>query len=284
MIKMDSRVMHMFETFLEEDYRRGDITTDAVIAKGQTADAEIIAKEDCVVAGLAEVLFFMKQKGLKNEQKVSDGKLVTKGTVVAKVSGDARELLALERVSLNIISHLSGIATATSKAVSIAEKAREGVRIAATRKTTPGLRLLEKKAVMLGGGDPHRVDLQDMVLIKNNHIEVVGSVKKAVLLAKRKVSFSKKIEIEVSSIQDAVEAAKAGADIIMLDNMRPAEIRNAVSELRRQNLREKIEIEASGGINFDNLAHYAKSGADIISMGMLTHSARSIDFSMRFRR
>jgi nicotinate-nucleotide pyrophosphorylase (carboxylating) len=226
----------------------------------------------------------MKQKGLKVEQKVSDGKTVRDGTIVARVAGDARKMFALERVSLNVISHMSGIATATSKAVSITDRARKGVRIAATRKTTPVLRLLEKKAVELGGGDPHRVDLQDMVLIKNNHIKLVGSVKKAILLAKRKVSFSKKIEIEVSSIQDAIEAAKAGADIVMLDNMQPAEIRNAVSELEKQKLRDRIEIEASGGITFDNLADYAKSGADIISMGMLTHSVKSIDFSMCFRR
>ncbi|HEY4674412.1 MAG TPA: carboxylating nicotinate-nucleotide diphosphorylase [Nitrososphaerales archaeon] len=281
---MDSRVMLMLETFLQEDYGRGDVTTDSVIAEGQTATAEIIAKEDCVVAGLAEVLFFVKQKGLEVEQKVSDGQRVSNGTIVAKVSGDAKKMLALERVSLNIISHLSGIATTTAKAVSIAERARKGVRIAATRKTTPGLRSLEKKAVELGGGDPHRADLQDMVLIKNNHIALVGSVKKAVQLAKKKVSFSKKIEVEVSSIEDAIKAVKAGADIIMLDNMRPAEIRNAVSELKKQELRDKIEVEASGGVNFDNLADYAKSGADIISMGMLTHSAKSIDFSMRFRR
>ncbi|MCS4538715.1 MAG: carboxylating nicotinate-nucleotide diphosphorylase [Thaumarchaeota archaeon] len=281
---MDSRVMLMLETFLQEDYGRGDVTTDAVIAEGQTATAEIIAKEDCVVAGLAEVLFFVKQKGLEVEQKVSDGQRVSNGTIVAKVSGDAKKMLALERVSLNIISHLSGIATTTAKAVSIAERARKGVRIATTRKTTPGLRSLEKKAVELGGGDPHRADLQDMVLIKNNHIALVGSVKKAVQLAKKKVSFSKKIEIEVSSIEDAIKAVKAGADIIMLDNMRPAEIRNAVGELKKQKLRDKIEVEASGGVNFDNLADYAKSGADIISMGMLTHSAKSIDFSMRFRR
>ena len=276
--------MLMLETFLQEDYGRGDVTTDSVIAEGQTATAEIIAKEDCIVAGLAEVLFFVKQKGLEVEQKVSDGQRVSNGTIVAKVSGDAKKMLALERVSLNIISHLSGIATTTAKAVSIAERARKGVRIAATRKTTPGLRSLEKKAVELGGGDPHRADLQDMVLIKNNHIALVGSVKKAVQLAKKKVSFSKKIEVEVSSIEDAIKAVKAGADIIMLDNMRPAEIRNAVSELKKQELRDKIEVEASGGVNFDNLADYAKSGADIISMGMLTHSAKSIDFSMRFRR
>ena len=276
--------MLMLETFLQEDYGRGDVTTDAVIAEGQTATAEIIAKEDCVVAGLAEVLFFVKQKGLEVEQKVSDGQRVSNGTIVAKVSGDAKKMLALERVSLNIISHLSGIATTTTKAVSIAERARKGVRIAATRKTTPGLRSLEKKAVELGGGDPHRADLQDMVLIKNNHIALVGSVKKAIQLAKKKVSFSKKIEVEVSSIEDAIKAVKAGADIIMLDNMRPAEIRNAVSELKKQKLRDRIEVEASGGVNFDNLADYAKSGADIISMGLLTHSAKSIDFSMRFRR
>lgn len=280
---MEHRVIHLLQGFLEEDYGRGDITTDAVIPKGETATAEIIAKEDSVIVGLEEVLSFMQHEGLTVEQKVKDGAKVSYGNVLAEISGDVGKMLAMERVCLNIIGHLSGVATMTAKAVSIVEKARKGVKVAATRKTTPGLRLLEKKAVELGGGDPHRLDLQDMVLIKNNHIAIVGSVKKAVSLARKNVSFSKKIEVEVSSLEDAIEAVRAGADIIMLDNMRPAEIRNIVAALKKEGL-DRVELEASGGVNLENLAEYAKAGVDIISMGMLTHSAKGIDFSMRFRK
>lgn len=281
---MEHKIRHLLEIFFEEDYGRGDATAEALVPADVTAEGVIVAKEDGVLAGLEEVLAFMQHEGLKVEQKVKDGQRVSYGIVVAKVHGNARKMFALERVCLNLLSHLSGVATITARSAAIAEKAKKGVKIAATRKTTPGLRILEKKAVELGGGDPHRLDLQDMVLIKNNHIALVGSVKKAVSLAKKGVSFSKKIEIEVSRIEDAVEAAKAGADVIMLDNMRPAEIRNAVSQLKMKGLRERVLIEASGGVNLENLAEYAKAGADVISMGMLTHSAKGIDFSMRISK
>lgn len=279
---MQEIILRLLQSFFEEDYGRGDVTSEALIPKDTQAEGQIVAKEDGIIAGLEEVLAFMIHHGLKVEEKARDGGRISNRQVVAKITGDARKMLSLERVCLNLLGHLSGVATATARAVSIAERARKGVRVAATRKTTPGFRLLEKKAIELGGGDPHRLDLQDMVLIKNNHIALTGSVKKAVLLAKKRVSFSKKIEIEVSSMPDAIEAARAGADVIMLDNMRPAEIRNVVNELKDLGLRNAL-IEASGGVDFDNLAEYAKTGVDIVSMGMLTHSVKGLDFSMRIK-
>ena len=279
---MQESILRLLQSFFEEDYGRGDVTTEALIPKDMQAEGQIVAKEDGVIAGLEEVLAFVAHHGLGVEEKARDGGRISNGQVVAKITGNARKMLALERVCLNLLGHLSGVATATARAVSIAERARKGVRVASTRKTTPGFRLLEKKAIELGGGDPHRLDLQDMVLIKNNHVALAGSVKKAVSLAKKNVSFSKKIEIEVSSMQDAIEAARAGADVIMLDNMRPAEIRNVVNELKNLGLRDVL-IEASGGVNFENLGEYAKTGVDIVSMGMLTHSVKGLDFSMRIR-
>ncbi len=279
---MQESILRLLQSFFEEDYGRGDVTTESLIPKDMQAEGQIVAKEDGIIAGLEEVLAFMDHHGLKIEEKAKDGQRISNGQVVAKITGNARKMLALERVCLNLLGHLSGVATATARAVSISERAKKGVRVAATRKTTPGFRLLEKKAIALGGGDPHRLDLQDMVLIKNNHIALAGSIKKAVSLAKKRVSFSKKIEIEVSSMQDAIEAARAGADVIMLDNMRPAEIRNVVNELKKFGLRNVL-IEASGGVNFDNLAEYAKTGVDIVSMGLLTHSAKGLDFSMRIK-
>ncbi len=279
---MQESILRLLQSFFEEDYGRGDVTTEALIPKDMQAEGQIVAKEDGIIAGLEEVLAFMDHHGLKIEEKAKDGQRISNGQVVAKITGNARKMLALERVCLNLLGHLGGVATATARAVSISERAKKGVRVAATRKTTPGFRLLEKKAIELGGGDPHRLDLQDMVLIKNNHIALAGSVKKAVSLAKKRVSFSKKIEIEVSSMQDAIEAARAGADVIMLDNMRPAEIRNVVNELKKLGLRNVL-IEASGGVNFENLAEYAKTGVDIVSMGLLTHSVKGLDFSMRIK-
>lgn len=279
---MQESILRLIQSFFEEDYGRGDVTTEALIPRDMQAEGQIVAKEDGIIAGLEEVLDFMDHHGLKVEERARDGGKISNGQVVAKITGNARKMLALERVCLNLLAHLSGVATATARAVRISERARKGVRVAATRKTTPGFRLLEKKAIELGGGDPHRLDLQDMVLIKNNHIALGGSVKKAVSLAKKRVSFSKKIEIEVSNMQDAIEAARAGADVIMLDNIRPAEIRNVVNELKKLGL-QNVLIEASGGVNLENLGEYAKTGVDILSMGMLTHSVKCLDFSMRIK-
>ncbi len=197
-----------------------------------------------------------------------------------EMEGDARTILSIERTVLNILMRMSGISTITRELVDIVGNVDNRVIVAGTRKTTPGLQFFEKEAIRLGGGDTHRFRLDDSVLIKDNHIAIVGSVKKAVEKAKKYVSFTKKIEIEVESIDDALEAAISGADIVMLDNMNPSEVKNVVNALINKNLREKILIEVSGGINPDNIADYAETGVDVISTGYITHSARSLDMSL----
>jgi len=178
------------------------------------------------------------------------------------------------------VMRMSGISTVTSKLVKEVKKVNKDVIIAGTRKTTPGLQFLEKEAIKVGGGDTHRFRLDDCILIKDNHIAIVGSVKTAVELAKEYVSFTKKIEVEVESTKDALEAVITGADIVMLDNMNPTEVMNVLNSLENKNLRDKILIEVSGGITPDNIIDYAETGVDVISTGYITHSARSLDMSL----
>jgi nicotinate-nucleotide pyrophosphorylase (carboxylating) len=179
---------------------------------------------------------------------------------------------------------MSGVATATADLVSIANKQSRGkVRIACTRKTLPGLRYFEKRAVELGGGDTHRLRLDDAVLIKDNHLELAGSVGECVRKAKEKVSFTKKVEVEVTTPNQAVEAAQAGADIVMLDNMTPKEVGSSMTLLISKGLRDRVLIEASGGIRKENLASYAKTGVDVISVGAITLSAPAVDMSLEIR-
>jgi len=210
----------------------------------------------------------------------ADGSPVRPGDVVMRVRGPARSLLAAERTALNFLMRMSGIATATAELLARAREANPCVRLAATRKTAPGLRHFDKKAVELGGGDTHRLRLDDCVLIKDNHLAVVGDVAEAVRRAREAVSFTRKIEVEVSSPEEALEAARAGADIVMLDNFTVEEVRRALKLLEEEGLREKVLVEASGRIGPDNIADYAGTGVDIISCGYITHSARALDFSM----
>ncbi|HEX9196169.1 MAG TPA: carboxylating nicotinate-nucleotide diphosphorylase, partial [Candidatus Bathyarchaeia archaeon] len=210
-----------------------------------------------------------------------DGERVKEGATVLSGRGPARSLLYVERTILNLLSHMSGIATATADLVSIVRKERASkVKIACTRKTIPGLRYFEKKAVMLGGGDSHRLRLDDAVLIKDNHLALAGSIRESVRKAKTRVSFTKKIEVEAATPDQAVEAAEAGADIVLLDNMTPQEIQRSLSLLEAKSLRKRVLVEASGGITRENIASYAKTGVDVVSVGAITHSARAIDMSM----
>lgn len=201
--------------------------------------------------------------------------------MILSARGPARSLLGVERTLLNLLSHMSGVATATADLVAIAQKeSRGGIRVACTRKTLPGLRYFEKRAVQLGGGDTHRLRLDDAVLIKDNHLALSGSITESVRKAKETVSFTKKVEVEVTTPDQAVEAAKAGADIVLLDNMTPDKVERTVAMLKAKNLRDRILVEASGGIRKENLASYAKTGVDVISVGTITHSAPAIDMSM----
>ena len=201
-------------------------------------------------------------------------------SVLLEFDGPARSLLVGERVALNLVSHMAGIATATAEVVEKVRKTSPSTRVAATRKTTPGLRDLEKRAVELGGGDTHRLRLDDCVLIKDNHLKLLPSVSEAVHLARQRVSFTKKIEVEVRSHEKAEEAARAGADIIMFDNMDPSTIRESLRRLVGAGLRAGRLFEASGGITAENAADYAAAGVDVVSLGSLTHSVRALDVKL----
>lgn len=266
--------------FLKEDIGSGDITSELVIPSSEMAKGRIICKEDCVLAGLAEATDVFEELGARVVKSSKDGTPVRKGDVVLQVKGPARALLAGERLALNIIMRMSGIATLTDELVKKCKKTNPKVRVAATRKTTPGFREFEKRAVLLGGGDPHRMGLYDAVLIKNNHIAIAGGVAEALKRA-RHGSFTKKIEIEVETVKDARTALANGADIILLDNFGPKDAKKLVKELKAE--RPNVLIEISGGIRPDNIEEYA-SAADIISLGCLTHSVKSVDFSMMIER
>jgi len=257
-----------------------DLTTNALINPDTIVKAKIISREAGILSGVELSSSIFQEFSIKTIIRKFDGEGVVTDETVMEIEGDARTILSIERTVLNIIMRMSGISTITRKLVEIVRKVDNRVIVAGTRKTTPGLQFFEKEAIRLGGGDTHRFRLDDSILIKDNHIAIVGSVKKAVEKAKKYVSFTKKVEVEVESIGDALEAVISGADIVMLDNMDPNEVRNVVNVLDNKNLRNKILIEVSGGINPDNILDYAKTGVDVISTGYITHSARSLDMSL----
>ena len=268
------------EKFLDEDIGHGDITTDALVDSRTKATGQVVCKERAVIAGLSESIILLKLLGCEGKSKVRDGQEVPAGTIILEVDGSGSSLLKVERVLLNLLSHMSGVATATAELVSIAKKNGSSARIACTRKTLPGLRYFEKRAVELGGGDTHRLRLDDAVLIKDNHLELAGSITESVRKAKARVSFIKKIEVEATSPGQAVEAGLAGADIVLLDNMTPQEVKKSLTLLEAKKLRDRLLIEVSGGITRENLSNYVKTGADVISIGSITHSAKAIDMSL----
>ncbi|MEM2947362.1 MAG: carboxylating nicotinate-nucleotide diphosphorylase [Candidatus Bathyarchaeia archaeon] len=268
---------------LAEDLGQGDITSTLIVPEGCMAEAEVIAKEAGVIAGIEEAKVLLESLGLKLEALTKDGEKIKPKQVLMKIYGDARTILAVERALLNIISRMSGIATATRKLVEKVKRAGYKTIVACTRKTAPGLQYFDKKAVSVGGGDTHRLHLDDMILIKDNHIKIAGSVEKAVKTAKEKASFSKKVEIEVSSADEALTVAKAGADIIMLDNFSPDQIKRAVEKLKRAGFLEKVLLEASGGITAENIVAYASTGVDIVSLGEITDSPKALDISLEIK-
>ena len=269
--------MEHLDKFLEEDIGYGDITTD-ILVPDVDGKADIMCQDDAVVAGIDEAVTIFEEHGVECEPSVSDGDRVKKGAIVMSMSGPLRNIITLERTALNIMMRMSGIATATNDVLTACRKLNKDIRIAGTRKTTPGFREFEKKAIMIGGGDPHRYRLDDMILVKDNHIKAAGGIKN-VIESLKKASFTKKVEIEVENIDDAVAAASGGADIIMIDNASPAKAKEIAEAVRKVN---DITIEVSGNITKDNAADYAKI-ADVISMGSLTHSVRAIHFSLNIR-
>lgn len=266
--------------FLREDLGYGDITSEALIPVDQRARARLFFREPGIASGLMEASIVFELLGCTVEGFVEDGDAVEPGQTLLEVEGPAVAMLSGERTALNIVGRMAGIATTTARIVDEVTEACPGTRVAATRKTLPGLRGLDKRAVEQGGGDTHRFRLDDCVLIKDNHLELVPSVTEAVLRAREAVSFTKKIEVEVRSLEEAEEAALAGADIIMFDNMAPSEMRRCLTELEEMGLRKGFIYEASGGITPENAVDYAASGVDVISLGALTHSVRSLDVKL----
>jgi nicotinate-nucleotide pyrophosphorylase (carboxylating) len=269
---------------LAEDLGQGDVTTELTVPKGHVAEAEVIVKEDGVVAGIEETKILLESLGLKVEALTADGESVKTKQILLKIHGDARTILAAERTLLNLLSRMSGIATTTRNLVKKIRKAGLKTKVACTRKTAPGLLYFDKKAVWVGGGDTHRLHLDDMVLIKDNHIAIVGSVEEAIKRAMEGCSFSKKIEVEVTKVEEALTAAKAGADIIMLDNFSPNKIKEAVKQLEKAGFYGKVLLEASGGITAENIVEYASTGVDIVSLGEITDSAKTLDISLEITK
>lgn len=269
---------------IEEDLGRGDITSRAVIRGGIKAVGTFRAKQDIILAGLevADSVFSSFDPYIQIESSVGDGEEIKSGKMFARANGDAQLLLAGERTALNFLQHLSGIATFTKKFVD-AIKGTEA-KIIDTRKTTPGLRLLEKYAVTVGGGYNHRFGLDDGVLIKDNHIAIAGGIAEAVRRAREAAGHLHKIEIEVASIEQVKEALAAKADILLLDNMPPEMVKQAVDIVHKSEKTDRRTLlEASGGINLSNVRAYAETGVDLISIGALTQSAPAVDISFKIK-
>ena len=268
--------MDEIDIYLNEDLgTEGDITSDSLFTD-EIGNGHIIAKNDCIVAGLKEAKTVFKKTGANIETLVNDGCMVKKGTIVAEINGPIKSILKGERLSLNIIGRMSGIATETKKLVDLCKKINPDIKIAATRKTTPGFRKYEKKAVVLGGGEAHRFGLFDAVMIKDNHIKAIGSVEEAIKKIDQKDT-GKTIEVEVENEQDTTIVARMNVDVIMLDNFDPKTAEMLAKKIREIN--PNIIIEISGGITPDNIVEYAFF-ADRISLGYLTHSVKNIDFSL----
>jgi nicotinate-nucleotide pyrophosphorylase (carboxylating) len=272
--------LELIDLALREDLAQGDITSEATVPADRRATATMLAKDDGVISGMdaARAVFARIDPSVVFESLASDGDHVSHGTPLARISGNARSILAAERTALNLIQRLSGIATVTAWYV---EQVR-GTRAAVidTRKTTPGMRALEKAAVRNGGGANHRFNLGDAVLIKDNHLVAIGGehpIRDAVAAARKRAPHTAKIEVEVVDLTGVREALDAGADIIMLDNMGLDEMRQAVAFVDARAL-----LEASGGITLGSIAEVAATGVDLISVGALTHSAPSLDISLDF--
>ncbi|MBU1566123.1 MAG: carboxylating nicotinate-nucleotide diphosphorylase [Proteobacteria bacterium] len=274
---MDKNMLHaMIREFLREDIGRGDLTSESIFQGNQMGSARLVARESFIVAGVEKVaaeVFKVQNPEIKAVDPLADGKRTSPNTVLLTVSGPVVDLLKAERVALNLLQRLSGIATLT--AAFVAKVEGHPVRITDTRKTTPGLRVLEKYAVRVGGGTNHRFNLADGVLIKDNHIAACGSIKEAVARVREQIPHTIRIEVETDTLQQVEECLESRADIIMLDNMSPEMMSKAVKIINGRAM-----VEASGGVSLATVEAIAASGVDIISIGGLTHSAPSCDIGM----
>lgn len=268
--------------FLDEDIGTGDVTSNCLIPQDLHSRAQIICKntKSAIVCGLEEMSLVFDLCRCNTKTLVSDGSWVQKGTVVMTIEGKTRSILKAERTALNLLMRMSGIASETRYIKDAIADLSDSVIIASTRKTAPGLRLFDKKAVTIGGGNSHRIRLDDMVLIKDNHLAIIGSVTKSVEVAKKNAASSMNIECEAKNLNEVIEAISAGVDIVMLDNFSPEDADKVIKEISRMGIREKIKLEISGGITMQNIRDYAKAEPDIISVGFLTHSPKAVDFSL----
>jgi nicotinate-nucleotide pyrophosphorylase (carboxylating) len=271
--------------FLQEDVGVEDITSNNLKNFNKLVKADITYKSDFIgiLCGLEEVEMLFDICNCNSKFIKSDGMRILPKEKIIEINGKAKDILKAERTALNLLMRMSGISTLTRKFVNIVNQIDQSISIASTRKTVPGLRLLDKKAVVIGGGVTHRIRLDDMVMIKDNHLVVDKSIREIISSIRERIGSSKNIECEVKNEYEAIEAIESGANIIMLDNFSVLDAKKTILKINELGLRHQVKIEISGGINLENVIDYAKLKPDIISIGYLTHSARSLDFSLKIR-
>jgi nicotinate-nucleotide pyrophosphorylase (carboxylating) len=273
-------------SYIDEDIGTGDITSEALISGNYYVEAEVWCKgttEGVVICGVEEACIVLDICGCDTTKLVEDGAVMNNNKQIIAVKGDAKAILKAERTSLNLLMRMSGVATESRKYNVLLRKLGVKTRITATRKTSPGMRLFDKKAIAIGGGHTHRMGLYDMILIKDNHIAIVGNASDCVKIAREHLGKNQQIECEVRSIDELISAVVAGADIVMLDNFSVDNAKAAFSKLRDLGLRNRVLIELSGGINESNIHEFAQLSPDFISVGSMTHSAKAVDFSMTIK-
>jgi nicotinate-nucleotide pyrophosphorylase (carboxylating) len=279
-MKGKAPVSSLLRQYLAEDAGSGDVTT-AITPKKQVR-ARIISKSKGIASGIDELSLLFRLSRIKATAHIKEGGKINPGKLIFTLRGSSASILPVERTALNILGRMSGVATLTCEYAQKLRVKGSKTRVAATRKTTPGFRYFEKKAVVTGGGLPHRMGLYDMVLLKENHLrQFNGDIRRAVMSARKKQP-NMAVEVEVSSEQECLESARAGADIIMFDNMSAQDIRASVKALKGEGLRDTLSLEASGGISLSNIGSYASIGLDWVSVGELTHSYPSLDFTLLF--
>ena len=268
--------------FLEEDIGSGDMTSSSIVPSNKIISAVILCNDlnETITCGLRDAQIVFDVCNCWANPLMNDGSNVKKGDVVMQIRGEARSVLKAERTALNLIMRMSGIATLTRRFVNLVEGYNPKVRIAGTRKTAPGLRAFDKKAIATGGGYPHRMRLDEMVMIKDNHLAVTDSIEYSIRTARTNIGSAVRIECEVRNTEEAIRAAKAGANVIMLDNFTPSEAESCAKAIREFGTFNGIEIELSGGITLSNVVDYVKAQPDLISVGQLTHSPTAVDYSL----
>jgi len=261
--------------FISEDIQGGDITS--VLLPKKKIKAKIISRQEGVLAGVKFAGDIFRLKGCNVKIIKKDGAKLKSNQIILQISGNAGTILSCERTALNLLSRMSGIATQTNFLVSKIRKINKKTKLYSTRKTAPGLRFFDKEAIMIGGGHKHRMSLNDMVMIKDNHLLVTNSMEGIIKNARKR---HKHVEVEVENQRDAILAANSGATIVMLDNFSPVQIEKTITALQKKKLRNKVKLEASGGINYKNISAYAKTGVDMISVGSITNSVKGLDLSL----